>query len=230
MGTFMNLAVPLRGSYYRYTEDDSTTVLTVADSGIHDFAVTSPGADNCISLVVTDSSTVTSGYLQGFYTAITLTSDASYSSGSAQINAFATDLALDGTVACEAEGMYIYVYSASALTAISSANISGAVIYLADLKGAASSRSGIQIHIEDGNVASSQDAAVLLRMEGSSCALTNMFEIYCPQYITYFLKTNSGATSGKMIQAFTVGGTQDKVLVCNINGSTYWIPMYAASA
>lgn len=197
-------------------------------SGAFDITVTSPGADNLFSIVVTDTSTATSGYLQPFYTSITLSSDASWSTGSAQINAFATDIVLDGTVACEVEGMYVYMSSASAT--LTSANLSGMVVYIADLGSSPLARSGIQIHIEDGNVGSQIDAFITCRIEGASGAVTNFLQFAGTATLpSYFLKTNSGAGS-KMIQAFTAAGTQDKVLVCNINGSTYWIPMYAASA
>lgn len=226
MGTHLGIAVPMYGEFYRY-DDSQTQVQYVESTGVDNRTFTSPGADNLLALIVTDTSTATSGYLQPFYTSITLTSDAAWSTSNAQINAFATDITLDGTVACEVEGMYVYITNSSGT--VTSANISGYVCYIDNLAASATSRAGIQIHVADGNVGSVQDAAVLVRMEGSSCALTNLMQIYCPQYITYFLKTNSAATAGKMIQSKTAAGTQDLVLVCNINGSTYWIPMYAAS-
>lgn len=181
------------------------------------------------AIAVTENNTVTSGYLQPFYTSITLTSDAAWSTGNAQINAFATDITLDGTVSCEVEGMYVYIAGSSAT--VTSANISGMVVYIADLSGAPSTRAGIQIHIEDGNTASSQDAAVLVRLEGSSSTLTNLIQLAgtATKKPAYFLATNQGGAASTLVQTKTCGGTQNLVLVCNINGSTYWIPMYAAS-
>lgn len=199
-------------------------------AGALDLTFSSPGADNLISIVVTDGSTaVTSGYLQPFYTSITLDSDANWSTGSAQINAFAADISLDGVVACEVEGMYIYITSASAT--LSSANISGIAINIANLGSAPSSRSGIQLHIEDGNVASGQDAAILVRLEGSTAALTNLIQLSGTASLKpgYFFTTNQGGAASSLLQTHTATGTQGLVLVCNINGSTYWIPLYEAS-
>jgi len=189
-----------------------------------------PGADNLVAITANDGSTVTSGYLQPFYTAITLDSDAAWSS-SAQINAFAADITLDGTVNVETSGVYIYITSASAPT-ISSGQVNGYEVYIDDLKAAPSTRAGIQIHVADGNTASNQDAAMLVRLEGSSSTLTNLIQLAgtANKKPAYFLATNQGGAASSLIQSFTAAGTQDLVLVCNINGSTYWIPMYAASA
>src|SRR4030065_1931991 len=93
--------------------DASTELLVVEEDGVTNWTVASPGADNVLSIVITDTSTVTSGYLQGAYVSLTLTSDASYTTGSAQLNGFAVDLFLDGTGGCEAEGMYVDVASHS---------------------------------------------------------------------------------------------------------------------
>lgn len=224
MATYMGLAVPLY-------PDTSGIAMTLTAGGAFDITATSPGADNLLAITATDGSTVTSGYLQPFYTNITLSSAASWSTGNAQINAFATDITLSGTVACEVEGMYVYI-AGSSPDSLASANISGYVAYIADLGAAPLSRAGIQIHIEDSNTASGQDAAVLVRLEGSSSTLTNLIQLAgtATKKPAYFLATNQGAAASTFIQAFTAGGTQDKVLVCNVNGSTYWIPMYAASA
>src|SRR4030066_129538 len=209
--------------------DGSTEILVVEEDGVTNWVVASPGADNVLAVVVTDTSTVTSGYIQGVYVSLTLTSDASYTTGSAQINGFAVDLFLDGTVGCEAEGMYVYVASNSAPT-LTSSNINGINVYIDDLKATPGNRSALQLHIADGNAASGQDAFIVCRLEGASGAVTNFLQFAGTATLpSYFMATNSGSGT-KMIQAITVGGTQDKVLACNINGSTYWIPLYAASA
>src|SRR4030067_3854030 len=82
--------------------DGSTELVVVEEDGVTNWVVASPGADNVLSIVVTDTSTVTSGYLQGVYVSVTPSSDASYTTGGAQINAFAPDIFLDGTIGCEA--------------------------------------------------------------------------------------------------------------------------------
>jgi len=221
-GTYMGLAVPLY--------PDSTGLnMVLSTGGAFDVTAVDPGADNLFAIDVDDGSTVTSGYLQPFYASITLDSDASWTTANAQINAFSTDITLDGTVSCEVEGMYVYISSSSGT--ITSANISGFVVYIDDLAASPSTRAGIQIHIADGNVGSTQDAAILVRLEGSSSALTNLIQLAgtAAQKPAYFLATNQGGAASSLIQSKTAAGTQNLVLVCNINGSTYWIPMYAAS-
>jgi len=206
--------------------------LAANSNGAVDLDVTSPGADNCLAVVVSDSSTVTSGYLQGTYVSLTLTSDASYTTGSAQVNAFAADIFLDGTVGCEVEGMYVYIATGGTAPTLTSSNINGINIYIDDLKAAPGNRSALQLHIADGNTSAGQDAFVVCRLEGASATVTNLFQLAgtASRKPAYFLATNQGGAASSLIQSFTAAGTQDLVLVCNINGSTYWIPMYAASA
>lgn len=200
------------------------------EDGAFDIVVADPGADNLLSIVVTDgSSAVTSGYLQPFYTSITLDSDANWSTANAQINAFATDITLDGTIACEVEGMYVYIASSSAT--LTTANISGFVAYFADLGSAPATRAGVQLHFEGGDVGTGQDAAILIRLEGASAALTNVFQFAgtAAKKPAIFIATNAGGQSGTFLQTHTLGGSQTLALVCNINGSTYMIPLYEAS-
>ncbi len=227
MGTYDGLALPAFGEYYRFSADGSTEILFVEDDGVTNITVaTTDGGDNAVALTLTDGSTITSGYVQGYY--VSQTTSGKYTTGSSQINSIAVDLFLGGEVGCEAEGMYIYV-AKSGTPEFGSANISGLVVYMANLgTDAPSSRSAIQLHMEGTTVAQGQDAFVLMRLEGAGPRVTNMFEKSgTSTNPTNFLKTN--ATDG-MVQAITAGGTQDKVLVVNLAGSTYWIPMYAASA
>lgn len=197
-------------------------------SGALNLTFNDAGADNFISVSIVEGTTVTSGYCQPFYANITMDSDAAWSTGNSQLNAFATDITMDGTVSCEVEGMYIYITSSSGT--LTSANVSGVVVNMAEMP-APSTRAGIQLHFEGGNVGTSQDAAILIRLEGSSSALTNVFQFAgtAAKKPGYFIATNAGGQASTFLQAKTVGGTQDVVLVCNINGSTYWIPLYAAS-
>lgn len=226
MGTFEGLGVPLYGEYYRYSEDQ-TQSLHVEDDGQHNFTFTDLGADNFIAVTVTDSNTVTSGYLQSFYTSIT--TSGSWTTGAAQINAFAVDLTLGGTIGCEAEGFYVYIAGTGTPT-LTSANISGLVSYIADLGAQPSSRCGIQLHIEDGNVASGQDAFVVMRIEGASGAVTNMFQKSgTATNPTNFLATN--ATDNMLAAGDYLGGTPAsaygmKVLV---GATTYYIPLITDS-
>ncbi|MGW8179189.1 MAG: hypothetical protein ACWGQW_10585, partial [bacterium] len=222
MATYDGLAVPLYGDYSQYTSSQ-TAYLAVGTSGQQDFTFTSVGADNLIAVTVTDSNTVTSGYLQSFYTSVT--TSGSYTTGNTQINAFAVDLLLGGTVGCEAEGFYAYIAKSGSPT-LTSANISGMVVYIDDLGGAPSSRSGIQIHIADGNAASGQDAFITMRLEGGSGAVTSMFQkAGTANNPTYFLSTN--ATNNMLAAGDYLGGTPASAygMKCYVNGTVYYIPL-----
>lgn len=75
--------------------------LSMYDKNVLSF--TNDGAHNFFSIVVADSTTVTSGYIQPLYVSLT------QSGGSSdQINAFAADIALGGTCSGEISGMYLY--------------------------------------------------------------------------------------------------------------------------
>jgi len=205
----------------------------IGDDGCIRQAVTDLGAVNAYHMTIADGATVTSGYIQGYYASLTTSSDTAWSTANTQGNVFATDISLAaGTVACEVEGSYVYISGSSNCTK-SSANISGQVVYIDDLGGSPSSRSGIQLHFADGNVGSTQDAAILIRLEGSSCALTNVIQFAgtANKKPAYFFATNAAGQASTFLQAITIssGGTQNLALVCNINGSQYNIPLWAAT-
>lgn len=221
MGTMNGLEVPRYGAYTRGSEDQ-TTVMSVDDEGMENFTFDQPGADNMMAITVTDSSTVTSGYMQGYYASIT--ASGAYSTGNTQINGMAVDLFLAGTIACEVEGLYVYV-SKSGEPTVTSANVNGINIYIDDLYAAPSTRSCIQLHIADGNVGSSQDGFIVMRIEGSSASVTNMFSKNgTAQNPTFFLYTNAVT---EMVTAgdFITNASSAYGLACNINGTTRYIPL-----
>jgi len=206
--------------------DGSTEILVIEEDGVTNWAVSQPGADNVLALTITDSTTVTSGYLQGYYTS--LTTGGAYSTANTQINAFAVDLLLGGTVACEAEGMYVYVAKSGSPT-LTSSNINGINVYIDDLGSSPSVRSAIQLHIADGNAGSTADGFIYCRIEGGSGAVTNLIEKGgTATNPTYFLKTN--ATDG-MINAgdVTSSGATAQSLVCLVGGAIRHIPLYTNS-
>ena len=224
---FESLALSAYGPAYHYSEAQVQN-WHIEDDGVLNLALADLGADNAFAMIITDSSTgFSSGYLQGYYVSLTTSSAGTYTSGNAQINPFAVDLFLKGTIACEAEGMYIYV-AGSSPTAITSANICGLNVYIDDLGGTPSSKSCLTLHMADNSTTSGQDAFIVMRLE-SPGVVNAMFQIPggTSGQPNYFLKTGN---TGNMVRAITVGGTQDKVLTCHINGSTYWLPLYAASA
>lgn len=208
--------------------DASTELFWVEDNGVTNWALTSPGADNCLAVVITDTSTVTSGYLQGSYVSITMDSGCSYTTTGAQINAFAADIILDGTIGCEVEGAYFYIAAAATAPTLTSANINGLQVYIDDLKSSPSIRSGLQLHIADGNAGSVNDAFVLMRIEGASGAVTSMFEkAGTATNPTYFLKTN--AVDGMILAGDFLAGTPTAShgMAVVIGGLTRYIPLIA---
>lgn len=223
MGTYEGIGLPAYGEFYRYSAS-GTQNLFVEDDGVWNFTHTSTNTagENIIALTLTDSATITSGYSQGFY--VNHTTSGSYTGGGAQINSIAVDLTLGGTIACEAEGLYIYVAQTGTPT-LTSANINGANIYIADLGSQPAARSALQLHIADGNEASGQDAFIVMRLEGASGATTNMFEkAGTATNPTNFLKTNA---ANNMVFAgdFGTDGASTYGLRCLVAGTTYYIPL-----
>lgn len=208
-----------------------TEVFYVEADGVTNLAITNPGADNCVALAITDASTVTTGYLQGYY--VSLATTGSYTTGNTQVNGFAIDLTwVGGTVGCEFSGMYIYLAGSGSPT-LTSANISGLNIYMADLGGNPSSKSCLQMHIEDDGVATGQSAFVLARMEGASAAVGSFLEFAGTAALapTYFMKTNHAASDGGMyIGSYSPTTVTGIGLACLINGAVYVIPLIAASS
>jgi len=206
----------------------------IEDDGVLNITHTALGADNAVSLTIVDGSTAfTTGYLQGYYVSLTTSSAASYTTGNSQINGIAVDLTLGGTIGCEASGMYIYVAGGSS-PSMASAQVTGLNIYIDDLgSNTPAVKSCITLHMADNSTASGgvyRDAFIFFKSEAGAvtksllgCMAASNAEP------SYFLSTNF--TGNKMIGAITIStGSQDKVLLVNLNGSTYWIPMYAASA
>jgi len=225
MGTFEGLGVPRFGAYYRYSEDQ-TENLYVEDDGVHNFTFTDQGGENCIAVTLSDSTTVTSGYSQAFYVNHSISGN--WSTGNAQVNSFAVDLAYTGTIGCELEGFYVYIGGSGT---VSSANISGMVAYIADLGGNPSTKCGLQLHMADGNTATGQDAFIVMRVEGSSGRTTNMFQKSGTSSINpdNFLATN--CTTGMLTAGDYLGGTPASAygMRVNVGGTIYYIPLITDS-
>jgi len=208
-------------------------VFYVEEDGVTNWAITT-GVDNALAVTVTGSTpAIATGYLQGFYVSMSPSSAASYTTGNTQITGIAVDMFISAnTLSCEVQGMYIYMAGSSIVTG-TSAQIAGLNIYIDDLKiSAPSYKTGIFIHNGDSSTPTDAylDAFIIMKAEAGS-AMQSMFGFQTASNVEpdYFLATHAFGTTG-MIQTITVGGTQDKVLVVSVNGATYWIPMYAASA
>lgn len=199
-----------------------TEVFYVEDNGVTNWAVTNPGADNVVAVVITDSSTVTSGYVQGSY--VSLATTGAYTTGSTQVNGFAVDLTwVGGTVGCEFSGMYIYLAGSGSPT-LTSANISGLNIYIDDVGGTPGNKCALQLHMADDGVATGMDAFIVCRIEGSGATASFVQFAGTATLPEFFIKTNSAA-GAKMIRAYSASDAATLALTCNINGSLYNIPM-----
>ena len=194
--------------------------------GAFDIDFVDPGADSCFSIDVTDSETVTSGYVVGHY--VTLATTGTYTTGSTQVTGYAVDLTwVGGTVGCEFQGMYIYLAGSGSPT-LTSANISGLNIYIADVGGTPGNKCALQLHMEDDGVATGMDAFIVCRIEGSG-AVANFLQFAGTETLPeYFLATNSGA-GAKMIRSYSPSDSATASLMCNIDGTVYRIALVADS-
>jgi hypothetical protein len=202
--------------------------LAANSSGCFDWVISDLDADNAFGLVITDANTVTSGYIQGYY--VSMTSSGAYSTGNTQLNAIAVDMFLGGTVACEAEGIYVYI-AGSGTPTLTSSNINGINIYIDDLGANGNRVSGIQLHWAD-DTTGAGTAAIYFRMEGSAPALNAFIEKggTAAKDPTYFLAANSEvASTAGWIRAYTPSTASAYSLMCYINGTVYRIPIVADS-
>jgi len=199
--------------------------LAANSAGTFDVDVVSPGADNCLAVVVTDSSTVTSGYLQAVFSSITTSSDASYTTGSSQVAGFASDIFIGGTMGCEVHGFASYITKSGTPVSMASAQPACFMGYIDDLGAAPTTRACARLHIADGNAGSVNDAFIIMRIEGSSGAVTCMFEkAGTATNPTYFLKTN--AVDGMIVAGdFITSAVSAYGLAVYVNGAARYIPL-----
>jgi len=184
-GTMEGLGVPLFGGYTSYQSDGTSSYLVVNSDGTHDFTFTDEGADNFIGVTITDATTISSGYLQAFYTSIT------QSGGSAdQINAFAADITLGGTCSSEISGVYIYF--AETGTAVFGGIFSGYTVFFTSFASATppAYRAGFHCYSQEPTAtnASGLDAGLLVESAGASGtwgALLGYMGVTPPEYFLY---------------------------------------------
>lgn len=225
-GTMEGLGVPLFGGYTSYQINGTTSYLVVNADGTHDFTWADEGADNYISLTVADSSTIASGYIQPFYTALSTTG---VLSGSAQVNAFATDITLSGTPGVEVSGMYIYICE-TGTTVMDNCNLNGIVVYFEEMGDDFQYRAGFKVYSDDDSAAQSLDcgfetvsanAGVFGAMLGHKGATYPYWFLHCQNVM-------SGSTPGMFVD-YSPSDTATKALRVNIAGSIYNIPVVVDS-
>lgn len=232
MGTYDGLAVPLSGGYTSYKSNGTTSYLTVNADGTHDFSFADEGADNFISVTLTQSTEIASGYMQAFYTNL------SCAGGSlSQINAFAADITLGGTVSGENSGVYIYF--AETGTAVFGGTLNGFAAYFSAFASATppATRAGLHVYsveadanladIEDG---ASVDAAVLADCSGATGTYGSILAtrgVVQPEYLLTIGTTsdNDRLYSSDNIDSMT--GVGSLKVFCD--GIVYRIPLIADS-
>jgi len=208
----------------------SSTYMGVAlgpnDAGCFDWNVTNPSTtsgDNVMAITVTSSSSITSGLLQGAYVYMKMTG--SYTTGSTQVNGFATDLIwVGGTVGCEVSGMYVYMGGSGSPT-LTSSEINGLTIYVDDVGGTPGQINGVKIHIADDSTKASY---IYAKCAGSGTAL-NFLCTAGETLPTYFLSSSGSDTTSFMIRNYTPSTAATKSLMCLIGGAVYRIALVADS-
>jgi len=211
------------GDLLVFATDGGTELMYIEDDGVTNWTIAKTAADNAVALTLTNAGTFTTGYHQGMY--VSQTATGKYTTGSSQINSMAVDLALGGEIGCEAEGLYVYVMMTGTLS-LTSANISGAVLYIAPLgTSQPSSRCGLQIHIQGATQASAQDAFIICRTEDTG-QVTSALHFQATNNPTYLLYCNN---ENGMVSTQVPNGNVIKTISVNLNGTEYWIPLYSAS-
>lgn len=198
----------------------------IGDKGQIHQTITNMGADNAFHMTINDGTTTSSGYCQGLYINLNTTTLASWSGG--QINPVAIDYFIGGTVGVETTGLYIYIDKTSSPT-VTSAEVSGETIYLMDLGGTPSYQACLRLFKNTTNLGVTDDSFIFCVNQGSGNT-TSLIGLGGTNHPSYFLTTHSAAGSGKMIQTGVTPDQIGAVLVCMINGSTMWIPLYTPSA
>ncbi len=223
-GTSEGIGVPLYGGYT--TQDNSgTDVLTVNNNGSYDFAFADLAADNCIDLVVTNSTAVSSGYVQGFH--INQTTTAVMTGG--QVNALAIDFTLGGTPGVECAGIYIYVDETGAPT-LTDLNLWGIIINMEDLGAAPALLGGIKIFRNVTNQGTTVDAFMYFYDSGTGVT-DSLFVHQGTNQPEYFLKSLSAApSSGMFTDVVITSGDSTKALRVSDNSTIYFVPLHAATS
>jgi hypothetical protein len=214
------------GDFFVLENSAGTEVFYVEVDGVTNITVADPSTDNCLALTVTDSSTATSGYLQGYY--VSLTTSGSYT-GSSQVNAIAIDMFLGGTIGNETAGIYIYMDNSGSVT-VSSGNIWGLIINMEDLGAAPTHYGGIKVYRNVTNQGSTVDSFMYFYDSGTGVT-DSLFIHQGSNQPEYFLKTLSAAPSSGMDTAVVItSGDSTRALRVSMNSTIYFIPLHAATS
>jgi hypothetical protein len=193
---------------------------------------TDDGAHNFFSITLTDSTTVTSGYIQPFYASITQTGG---ESAGAQINAFAADIFLGGAHAGEVSGAYIYVAESGTFT--SAGILSGYTVYFGSMASATppAYRAGFHAYSEeaDGYGGSGADAGLLVECSGASGTWGAAIGVMGSTPPEFFLHCPSNVPWSATTRMIRVLGTDNSTVAAQLRvkvySTEYFIPLYATT-
>ena len=191
-------------------------VLTFTDDGAHNF----------FSIVITDATTVTTGYTQAYYASITQTGP--HSGG--QISAFAADMTLGGVNASEVSGVYIYFSETGTYT--SGGTIAGFTAYFAPFASATppANRYGVHAYSEELTAynASGNDVAFQADCAGDGTwgAIIGCIGNNIPAYL---LHIGNAPGEERMFSTGTRGNVAAAAawLAVRVNTTTYQICLHA---
>ena len=228
-GTMEGLGIPINGGYTCYTSDGTTEYLTTNADGTMDFTFANLGADNYISVTTTNTSANTSGYVQSFYTSVSHTGGMT----GGQINCFAADLSLGGTIAgVEISGAYVYIAESSTAVTFSSNILAGYTAYFAAFGSACDYRAGFHCYSAEATTynASALDAGLLVECAGSTGTWGSVIGVMGVSLPKYFMHITTAPGTERMIGTGALGNPAActvwaKVL---IQSTTYWIPLHAS--
>jgi hypothetical protein len=190
---------------------------------------TDDGAHNFFSITISDSTTVTSGYIQPFYTSITQSGG---ESAGAQISAFAADITLGGTHAGEVSGAYIYF--AETGTALFGGIFSGYTVYFGSFASATppAYRAGFHCYSEEAaaTIATGVDAGILVESAGQTGtwgAMLGGMGVVPPKYFLHW--KDQGGTAAMF--GDSLGSTSAvRSLRVKIYDTCYSIPLMASTS
>lgn len=232
MGTWEGGGIPLCGGYTAYLSNGTTSYLTVGASGTYDFSFSAVGADNYISITTADTAALTSGYLQHFYGSLTHTGGVS---SGAQLNPFAADMTIGGTIAGEVSGAYIYIAESGTTAAtMTNAILAGYTAYLNAFGSAATYRAGFHVYSGETSTytATGLDAAFFAESAGTGTygALLGYMGQQPPEYFFHSPSNIPWGATSRMIRILASDASsivaQMRVYIYN---TEYFIPLYATT-
>lgn len=181
------------------------------------FAFSGASALDGMKLNISDIGTPSSGINRGVY--INYTQNG-IKTGSAEVNCFAIDLALQKAV-INAYPIALYI-SSSGNPAINL--VSPISMYVDDLGTGIGNFSCLDLGVAITNAPSGRFCFARLVRQGAGALLTDAFRLEagpCTNLFNFAVNTDP-------IAAGAVGGSQDKKIKCVVAGTTYYIPMNTA--